>query len=95
MPRRPRRNYTWSWRRSAIFGTISFCAFWMSWILVKGIDSQLYRDAFSSLSLLLMSTVGSYVFGAVWDATDMRRNGVPAYGDPSPESAVQPVEEVR
>lgn len=57
----------WRVRRRIIIGILLFCGLTVGYMVLKGEDTELNRTIASSLILLAGSTVGSYVFGAVWD----------------------------
>jgi amino acid transporter len=61
------RKPSWKVRRAIIFLTLIFCAFWIGYLVVAGEDSRLHETIAQGLLLLAASTIGSYVFGAVFD----------------------------
>ena len=66
-------DYEWWRRRIAISGVLIFCALAVAYLIVLGRDTALHRDIANGLILLAGSTLGSYVFGAVWDDSSKRR----------------------
>jgi hypothetical protein len=58
---------SWRIRRMIIFATLIFCAFWIGFLVMDGEDTRLNETIAQGLLLLAASTIGSYVFGAVFD----------------------------
>jgi len=66
-------DFEWWRRRVAIAGVLIFCALGVGYLIVLGKDTLLHRDIANGLILLAGSTLGSYVFGAVWDDSSKRK----------------------
>lgn len=66
-------DFEWWRRRIAIGGVLVFCALVVGYLTIWGTDSILHRDIANGLILLAGSTLGSYVFGAVWDDGNKRK----------------------
>lgn len=58
---------SWLFRRFGIFGTFAFCWITGFYIIFRGDDTQLNRDAFQGICVLLAATLGIYVSGSVID----------------------------
>lgn len=69
----PTGDFEWWRRRIAIAGVLLFCALGVGYLIVFGNDTALHRDIANGLILLAGSTLGSYVFGAVWDDSSKRK----------------------
>lgn len=72
--RRPRRvpeGPPWTIRRRIVVATLSFCAGEIIYLTGWGRDTELHRVIATSLTLLAGSTIGSYIFGAAWDAKNV------------------------
>ena len=67
----------WPKRRRLMYVVLLWAIVASSYILYLGRDLELDRTAFVMLISLIISIVGSYVFGAVWDDADKRKN-IPA-----------------
>ncbi|MBX3502786.1 MAG: hypothetical protein KF889_25355 [Alphaproteobacteria bacterium] len=65
----PKNPTGWKWRRSAVFGTLVFCAGLIAYVVIDKHDTELGRLTVMTLGGILASTVGSYVFGAAWERT--------------------------
>lgn len=57
----------WKNRRRVIFGTLTFCAFGITYLGAWGEDTRVNETIAIGLLLLAAAVIGSYVFGAVWD----------------------------
>ena len=76
---------SWKIRRRIVIATLVFCAFCVSWIMIRG-------DGRSVLEVIVMcafglagSTIGAYVFGRVWDDRNvMKELGPKAYEEEPP-----------
>lgn len=66
-------DFEWWRRRIAITGVLLFCAATVGYLTICGNDTALHRDIANGLILLAGSTLGSYVFGAVWDDSSKRK----------------------
>ena len=62
-----RQNAGWKIRRRIIYSTLIFCMLTVGFSLFQGEDKKIYETAITMSFILAGSTVGSYVFGAVWD----------------------------
>lgn len=58
---------SWKIRRRIIVATLIFCALEIVWFTFKGKDTNLANNIVLGCFALAGSTIGSYVFGAVWD----------------------------
>jgi hypothetical protein len=58
---------SWTVRRRIIFSTLLFCVLTVGYCLYKAEDLKIYETAITMSFILAGSTIGSYVFGAVWD----------------------------
>jgi len=63
----PNERDGWKYRRRVIALSLVWIAAMVMWIIWRGGDSMLYRDASVTLILTGGAIIGSYVFGAVWD----------------------------
>lgn len=87
-------QFEWDKRRRTIYATLIFCSTLMIYILYRGDDSSLYRDAFNTLALLGGSVLGTWIGGSVWDDLNARKWGTPqAPQDEVPAPAREPSEE--
>lgn len=57
----------WKIRRKIVIGTLLFCASIVLTIIVSKWDSPTAQVALFGSFGLAFTTIGSYVFGAVWD----------------------------
>ena len=64
----------WRIRRAIIFMTLAFCATCITFIVLFGDDTRVNETVIVSCFALAGATVGSYVFGAVWDDNNRERN---------------------
>ena len=71
------RNQLGSWkiRRRVMFITIGFCMFIIAYCLYKNLDTKVAESAVTMGFFTLSTVIGSYVFGAVWDDNNQKRNG--------------------
>lgn len=60
---------TWKKRRKFMYLCAVFCMASIGWILVTGLDTESAEAAVTFAFLTLSGTVGSYVFGAVYEDT--------------------------
>lgn len=76
----------WKIRRTVVICVLFFCAFCVLWIMFDNKDRSIYEVIVVSSFGLAFSTIGSYIFGAVWDdANVMKEIGPKAYEkDPPP-----------
>lgn len=73
---------SWKIRRRIILATLAFCAVCTVYLMVWGRDTAVNETIALGLVGLAISTVGSYVFGAVWDDRNvMSTLGKDAYRD--------------
>lgn len=63
---------TWTIRRRIIYITLLFCAFCILYLMLNGTDeSRLHETIVYSSFALAGAVIGSYVFGAVWDDSNI------------------------
>lgn len=65
----------WRVRRSLVIGTILWCGGIVTFITLAGGESSLRETVAVGALTLAGSTLGSYVFGAIWDDQNKRRFG--------------------
>lgn len=71
-----RTQANWRIRRRIVNCTLLFCAVCVGKIvLVGGGDPAVAQTALLAISALASTTIGAYVFGAVWDDNSARKNG--------------------
>ncbi len=58
---------SWKIRRKLIYATLVFCGFCILWILLTGDDRGVNEVIVMASFGLAGSTLGAYIFGAVWD----------------------------
>jgi hypothetical protein len=58
---------SWRIRRRIVIGTLLFCAGEIIYLTLWGDDTDLAATIANGVIILAGSTIGSYVFGAVWD----------------------------
>lgn len=58
---------SWKIRRRVVAATLLYCAITVGYLVYNGEDTKLNEAIATALILLAGSTIGSYVFGAVWD----------------------------
>lgn len=82
---------SWAMRRRLINITLLFCAFCVLWIMIRG-DARSVNEMIVMCSFgLAASTLGAYVFGAVWDDRNvMRILGPKAYETKTPAAEADP-----
>lgn len=66
---------SWRFRRRIIHATLIYCAVVVPALVVWRPDSPLVSQVVLALVGLAGATIGSYVFGAVWDDHNARRAG--------------------
>ena len=64
---------SWKLRRRTIFCTLIFCAAETLYFTIWASDTALHQQIAVSIIALGGATIGSYVFGAVWDDHSIRR----------------------
>lgn len=76
---------SWKIRRRIVIATLLFCAFCVLWIMIRG-DERSVLDVIVMCAFgLAGSTIGAYVFGAVWDDKNvMKELGPKAYEEEPP-----------
>lgn len=74
---------SWKVRRRIVIATLGYCAGCIVYLLAYGeADSRLHETIAYGLFGTFISTLGSYVFGAVWDDSNvMKTLGSRAYSD--------------
>jgi uncharacterized membrane protein len=68
---------TWTQRRRIIRATLTFCASSVAYVILwpgDAITAPVRSNIAMALVALAGSTVGSYVFGAVWDDFNARKD---------------------
>lgn len=76
---------SWKIRRRIVIATLAFCAFCVSWIMIRGDERSVLEVIVMCAFGLAGSTIGAYVFGAVWDDKNvMKEIGPRAYEDTPP-----------
>lgn len=63
---------SWRIRRLFMFIISAFCVGAVSYVLLNGSTGEVAETAVTMSFFTLMSIVGSYVFGAVWDDNNAR-----------------------
>jgi len=58
---------TWKIRRTIIHTTLTYCAFWIGYVLMMDKPTSVHETIAVALVGLAISVIGSYIFGAVWD----------------------------
>lgn len=83
---------SWAMRRRLIIATLLFCAFCVIWIMIRGDERSVHEIIVMCSFGLAASTLGAYVFGAVWDDKNvMKIIGPKAYQKPNrPAEDVDP-----
>ena len=64
---------SWSKRRRYMYLVSLFCAGVITYILWKELDTKPAETAMMFAFLALITTTGSYVFGAAWDDKNFKR----------------------
>lgn len=72
---------SWRFRRAFLFATVAFCMGTIAWVLAHDMRSKVAETAVTMSFVTLISTVGSYVFGAAWQdvSTIQTTRRPPAY----------------
>jgi hypothetical protein len=85
---------SWRIRRRIIIGTLLFCAGEIIYLTLLGKDTSLEETIANGVLILAGSTIGSYVFGAVWDDRNVMamRKPDPAPADPYAAPSVPPTD---
>lgn len=74
---------SWKIRKRIVIATLIFCAFCVLWIMMRGDERSVLEVIVMCAFGLAGSTIGAYVFGAVWDDRNvMRELGAKAYEEP-------------
>lgn len=63
---------TWTMRRRFMFVVIAFCMACISWVLYKNLTSEIAETVVTMSFSVITFTMGSYVFGAIWDDQNVR-----------------------
>ena len=66
-------TYPWRLRRLIIFATLGVCFAGIAYLTLKGADTRLNETLALGYFALAGSTIGSYVFGAVWHDTSLMK----------------------
>ena len=66
---------SWKNRRVVVFCTLAYCAVVVLYLAIHGSDTALHQQIAIALVGLAGGTIGSYVFGAVWDDHSIRKFG--------------------
>lgn len=61
------KDNRWKIRRNIVNLTLIFSALSITYLMLKGNDTQLHQAIANGLILLSGSVIGSYIFGATWD----------------------------
>ena len=61
------KDNRWKIRRNIVNLTLTFSALSITYLMLKGNDTQLHQAIANGLILLSGSVIGSYIFGATWD----------------------------
>jgi cation transport ATPase len=64
---------SWRNRRRFMWVVIIFCMSCVAWVLWKELTSSIADTVVSMAFAVIMGTMGSYVFGAVWDDSNVRK----------------------
>lgn len=64
---------SWRNRRRFMYGVIGFCMACIAWVLYKELTSEIAEVVVSMGFTVIMGTMGSYVFGAIWDDSNVRK----------------------
>lgn len=59
--------FSWIRRRRFLYAVNLFCALSIGWILWHDMSSAVAEAAITMAFITIMTSVGSYVFGATWD----------------------------
>lgn len=60
------KTYPWRYRRTLVLATLAVCALGVSYLTLWGTDTRLNETLTIGYFGLWGTTLGSYVFGAVW-----------------------------
>lgn len=63
----------WPRRRRWMLSILIWAVLNIQYLIFFGVDTGLHQNALVALLGLVGATIGSYVFGAVWDDNDKRR----------------------
>ncbi len=75
----------WTLRRRIVHSTLIFTGGALVYLLGWGADTRLNETIATGLIALAAATIGSYVFGAVWDDKNvLAAAGIDAYREPPP-----------
>lgn len=66
---------SWKIRRRLVFYTMLYCAASVGYLIVMGPDDELRRAAMNGLILLAGATLQGYVFGVIFDKTQVPAPG--------------------
>lgn len=69
----------WKYRRRVVFGVVLFCMLCIGYVLWNGLDTSPAEAAVTMAFFMIGSTVGSYVFGAVWE--DRKKHEIGNYSE--------------
>lgn len=64
----------WKIRRIVMFLALIYIGGHVSWIIFRGADTAVNQQLGLALVAAGVAIIGSYVFGAVWDDNDKRKN---------------------
>lgn len=67
-------NDKWRIRRTIVIMTLVFCATCICYITLFGEDTRVNETILIGCFTLAGATIGSYVFGAVWDDNNIIKN---------------------
>jgi hypothetical protein len=77
-------RFPWRYRRIAVFWTLALCSAGVIYLTLWGTDSRLNETLALGYFGLLASTVGSYVFGAVWHDKNLMQSREATPQEPEP-----------
>lgn len=69
----PAGRGNWSVRRRFMFIVSLFCAYCITYVMLKGQDSRVNETIVTWAFLCLGAIVGSYVFGAAWQDINFKK----------------------
>jgi hypothetical protein len=76
----------WRMRRRIIILALLFCAAGMTYILIRDVDNELNRTAFTVFGYAALGIIGTYVFGATWHDVAVP----PGWTQPPPQPMAEP-----
>jgi len=64
---------SWKIRKRIVYLTLLFCALIITYVTYKGADTRLNETIIQFSYMLGASTIGSFIFGAVWHDSSVNR----------------------